>query len=379
MSARALSLPGSDSEFVHLLGAISSVANESSDVADAVKSALERVAEFTGWPIGQAFTIDAAGTAHSWLSSHVSEARLVTFEQASSRLVLPAGVGLPGRVVAGGSSAWVMDVLDDPNFPRADAAREAGLHGAFAFPITAGGTVVAVMEFFSDEPVEPGDGLLDAVEQLGMQLGRVFERQQAQDALATAALRLRQILNSAGEAFIGMDTAGKVTEWNREAEQVFGWSREEALGRRVSELVIPEEYRELHERGVSRFLASGRPKVLGQRLELEGLNRSGDRFPIELTLWALKENDSWSFYSFARDITARKQAEAELARDALHDALTGLANRTALHTRMEHALSRMTRGLVPPAVLFIDLDRFKPVNDTFGHDVGDRVLMTVAE
>ena len=364
---------------VRMLGDVAAIANDTSDLDAAVRAALDRVCAFTGWPIGQAFSIGADGTASPWLSRHDPDPRWTAFEQATGHESLGPGVGLPGRVVATGRPASIGDVGTDANFPRAEAARRAGLHGAFAFPVTADGHVVAVLEFLCSAPSSPAAEFLAAVSQLGMHVGRVYERLHAHTAIAAAADRTRQIIDSAGEAFVGMDADGRITEWNHQAENVFGWPRGDVLGRQVADVIVPEEFRERHRHGVARFLASGEAKVLGQRLDVAGLYRDGTTFPLELTLWALPEGGSWSFYAFARDITARKKAEADLVHDALHDALTGLANRTALQSQLTLALNRTARGLTPPALLFIDLDRFKPVNDNHGHEAGDQVLVVVAE
>lgn len=127
------------------------------------------------------------------------------------------------------------------------------------------------------------------------QLGRVFERHAAQSALQANEQRSRQIINSAGHAFIAMDAGGVITDWNNAAETIFGWSQAEAVGQTVSDTIVPAHYREAHQRGLARFLSHGQAQVLGQRLELPALHRDGREFPIEITLWSLEEDYGWSF------------------------------------------------------------------------------------
>ncbi len=128
--------------------------------------------------------------------------------------------------------------------------------------------------------------------------------------------RLRAVLDAALDAVIAMDAGDVVTYWNPRAEAIFGWTREEALGQRLRDLIIPERYREAHTRGMAHFLATGEGPVLNRRIELHGLRRDGREFPVELSITALKEGESYSFSAFLADITERKHAEAELRRYA---------------------------------------------------------------
>jgi PAS domain S-box-containing protein len=150
----------------------------------------------------------------------------------------------------------------------------------------------------------------------------VFERQRAAEALRRGEERLRQILDTAGDTFVAMDGEGRITDWNQAAEAVFGWARAAVLGRRLAEVLIPPAYREAHQAGLRRFLATGEARVL-QRLELPALHRDGHEFPVELTLWALPTESGWSFYAFGRDISERKRAEETLRHQTLHDSSPG--------------------------------------------------------
>jgi two-component system, cell cycle sensor histidine kinase and response regulator CckA len=131
-----------------------------------------------------------------------------------------------------------------------------------------------------------------------------------------AAGRLRAVLDAALDAVIGMDADDVITYWNPRAEAIFGWGREEALGRRLRDLIIPERYREGHRRGLARFLATGEGPVLDRRIELHGLRRDGTEFPVELSITAVKQGETYSFSAFLADITERKRSEAELRRYA---------------------------------------------------------------
>lgn len=119
------------------------------------------------------------------------------------------------------------------------------------------------------------------------------------------------LLNNALDAVVGMDVEGRVIDWNAQAEAVFGWSREEALGRLMSELIIPMAQREMHERGLKHYLASGHDAILNQRIEVLALSRDGAEFPVELTVTPLATGNGVNFYAFVRDISDQKRIERE--------------------------------------------------------------------
>ena len=120
------------------------------------------------------------------------------------------------------------------------------------------------------------------------------------------------ILDSALDAHILMNPAGMIVGWNPQSERIFGWTAEEVLGRRLSEVIIPPAYREAHERGIQTFRATGKGAVLGKRVEIEGWHRDKYEFSIELTVTSAKTQGGHVFSAFVRDITERKRAEQSL-------------------------------------------------------------------
>jgi diguanylate cyclase (GGDEF)-like protein/PAS domain S-box-containing protein len=200
-----------------------------------------------------------------------------------------------------------------------------------------------------------------------------------------AAERLGRILDSAHEAFVTMDGGGFVTGWNQAAEEIFGWSRAEAIGRVLADLIVPPELRDAHWAGLRRFLETGEGPVLGRRLELSALGRDRREFPVELTISALEYGGRWEFHAFLRDISERKRSEVE--REALieqlnslarTDELTGLLNRRAWDEELSRELARAARESGHVCVAMLDLDGFKAYNDAHGHHAGDELLRAVA-
>ena len=136
----------------------------------------------------------------------------------------------------------------------------------------------------------------------------VSERRKAQEALRISEERSRSIIEGAHDGFISIDIGGRIIDWNRQAESIFGWKRTEAMGRLLHELIIPERYREAHLRGLAHLKATGEGPVLNQTIELSGLRRGSEEFPLELVIWPLRWENETTFHAFVRDITSRKEA-----------------------------------------------------------------------
>jgi PAS domain S-box-containing protein len=144
------------------------------------------------------------------------------------------------------------------------------------------------------------------------------EQKQTVETLRRVEQQARSIVDSALDGVIAMDAEGIITDWNSEAERIFGWTRVEALGRRMSETIIPIRYRSPHERGLRRFFETGEGPVLNKRIEISALRRSGEEFPVELSITPLKFGETWIFSGFIRDISERVRSEEQLRRSELN-------------------------------------------------------------
>ncbi len=187
----------------------------------------------------------------------------------------------------------------------------------------------------------------------------------------------RHTVEATTDAFLGVRSDGTVTSWNRSAEVIFGWTAGEAIGRHFA-FVIPPELRPAYRERLG--LRAGQPDPANQAagpIELTGLSRSGRRFPIEVSMVAVQREGDLGFNAFIRDITTRRVAEDQLARHAITDDATGLPNRALLRDRLDGALSRSAPESCL-AVLFVDIDQLKVVNESLGHAAGDEALLAVA-
>jgi len=163
------------------------------------------------------------------------------------------------------------------------------------------------------------------------------------DQPATSKDATRSIIDNAHEAFVSMAAGGFINGWNRQAEVTFGWSREEAVGRVLSDTILPSRYRESHLRGLARFLDTGESPMLDRRFEIEALHRDGYELPIELAISALKVGDAQTFHAFLHDISERRRDARLLAtRQAI---ATVLAEAETVEDAMPRLLCTLCEGM----------------------------------
>ena len=190
--------------------------------------------------------------------------------------------------------------------------------------------------------------------------------------------KLEAFFESSIDAVVQMDFDGYITGWNQQAEKIFGWSAEEILDQTIEQTIIPERYRGAHNKGMKKFLKTGETSVLNTLIEIHALHRDGYEFPVELSVSVIDSADLQEFNAYIRDISERKHAETVIWNQANFDSLTSLPNRNLFLQKLEHEIRSCDRSNLSLALLYIDLDRFKDVNDTLGHDMGDLLLIEIS-
>jgi diguanylate cyclase (GGDEF)-like protein/PAS domain S-box-containing protein len=196
--------------------------------------------------------------------------------------------------------------------------------------------------------------------------------------LEESEAKSRSIVDSASDGVIVIDERGTIEMFNRGAQRIFGSSPEDTIGRNIT-MLIPSLHHDRHGGDVGTLLQSGENNVRGLDREVEGRRKDGSTFPLEISVNEVQFGGRRLFTGVLRDITERKQTEERLKYLAHYDAVTGLPNRVLFMDRLNQTLARYPWHSRGAAVAFLDLDRFKPINDTLGHEAGDALLKEVAQ
>jgi len=171
--------------FLQINKDIAVASNAPGDLEETMRYCLRQVCTHAGWPVGHVYLPpagqpDLLSPTPIWYLENPENFQ--TFREITENTAFGPGEGLPGRVLSSGKPAWIIDVTQDPNFPRAKLARDIDVKAGFAFPILIGSTVAGVMEFFSAKPAEPDSELLETMANIGTLFGRVLERQRARES-----------------------------------------------------------------------------------------------------------------------------------------------------------------------------------------------------
>jgi PAS domain S-box-containing protein len=233
---------------------------------------------------------------------------------------IPMGQFKIGRIAAERKPHLTNQVIGDSQVSDQEWAQREGMQAFAGYPMIVGERLIGVIAVFSRH--ELGEHALRALGSVADAVALGIQRRQSEAELAHSEARKSSILKTALDCVITMDSAHHIIEWNPAAEKTFGYSRDEALGQILPELIIPEQFREAHYKGVEKYLTTGEGAILNRRVEVTGLRHSGEEFPVELSISRIEGEEAPFFTAYLRDITQRQKAEHDLqrARDAAETA-----------------------------------------------------------
>ena len=307
-----------------------------------------------------------------------------SYRQAIDGVAIGPAVGSCGTAAYRREQVVVSDIASDPLWDEyRDLALGAGLRACWSTPVLAtDDALLGTFAMYYREPRLPDAHDLQLVEIAMHVVSIAVERSLAEQALRRGEERYHDLFENANEPIATVSLDDMITEVNAAFERVLGYSRAELIGSNLRNYMTAEGY-EIAVREGQRKLEG---EVSGTTFEQEFIARDGHSVVLNVSSRIIEENGRpVGIQGICRDVTAYKQAQAELRElaeqnkhQALHDSLTALPNRACFRERIEQSIAASQEDGTAFAVLMIDLDRFKDINDTLGHHYGDLLLVELA-
>lgn len=399
---------------------------ESETVEKALSKILQVICENLEWEVGAFWTTDPNNAVLRCVKIwHRPSVSVPEFVALSKKIVFKPGVGLPGRIYASGKPAWISNVVCDPNFPRSPVAAKERLYGALGFPVLINKEIFGILEFFSHEIQPPNEDMLRIMASVGIQIGQFIVRKQAENALGHRIEFEKTVANISSRFVILSDfdkavsfslaEASKLSTADRAylfqfrengniMDNTHEWCAEGVTPeiqnlRNIPSATFPwlvanlQAGKAVHIDDVSKMPA----EAATERTEFE---RQSIKSLLILPVYVeknllgfvgfdnVKSAGAWSEEDIALlrimaeiigNAMARIQSEKLISHMAYHDSLTKLPNRNLLQDRLKVAMAHASRSKKMVAIMMLDLDGFKAVNDSVGHLMGDLLLNAVAE
>ncbi len=361
---------GSPEVHLSLLQSVGRILAEAPLPEDAVDRIIRTVCETLHWDYGARWRKDEqthhVACTQIWHAPFLDRTEFIEMTRGMS---LPPGPGGLVRIVLGTRQPFLIeDTSTAPGLRRAQAAMDAGLRCAFAFPLLAGGQTLGALEFFSRQPHLRNEHLMLTGATIGTIVGEFIARSQSEE-------RYRELVELSPDAIL-IHCEGRYVFANRAALQVLGAGDvSQFVGRDAFSIVHPD-YGQISRDRV-RQIYEARTEV--PRVELKFVRLDGVAIDVEVSSRYFLYAGKPAIQNIFRDITERKRFEERLSILAQYDVLTGLPNRSLFYDRLRQAIMRARREQAMVGLLYLDLDRFKQINDSFGHAAGDHVLKTIAE
>lgn len=301
--------PDANSDFAL---ALAEAINAAPSVEQALAVTLQLFCRSGGWALGQVWFPRADGSVLTcgpvW---HASTPAVQPFRDVSLGLAFTPGMPMVGKVWAEGQVLWAEDIGTDPNFRRADAAAALGLNTALLVPVLWDEQVSAVLEFLAYERRADDYKLRESVRSAGGRLSSLIARKRAETELRQSEATFRAVADSASDAIVSIDSAGVITYANGEAARMFGYEHGQLVGRLVTTFV-PERTHHAHWQGMSKYLATGKSRLIGRTVTVSARRRDDSEFPVELSLATWEVQGAKYFSAIIRDVSERQRAQDEL-------------------------------------------------------------------
>ncbi|HEY0070411.1 MAG TPA: PAS domain S-box protein [Chloroflexia bacterium] len=388
---------------LQLAGEVAAGIGLAASLEEAMQLCLDRICEVTGLPVGHMLLargdLYARNGAHVHLASsgvwHLQEPdRYKALCKATQAIQFDMGAELPGQVLTEKQAVWTVGPGLIASSPRGKELEASGITTGFAFPVPAEGAVVGVMEFFSIEPLEPDQTLLDVMSLIGANLGNAIARRTTSDELERARGRYELVGQIAGEMLSVHDVEGKYLYAGKAAAGLLGYEPAELMGSSLLTYCHPNDVPRLN-RLLGRYLAGSDEQ---SRIKYRFRHKAGDYIWLEMSAQPLiatygyrREIIGMSKVTLASDeatprvttdLVATKelkplQAPLDDAQDL--DPLTGLYNKESVEDMLTTKLSSRRASSFPVGTLFIDLDDFDELAESYGEETRDEVVRRVAE
>ena len=339
---------------------------------DAAPQVLQGLGETLGCLSAEFWAVDQEAGILRWAHGWYRGTRDLDELKASVDLTCARGVGFLGRIWATGKPR----TSEDLDSPRGQLATKAGAKSRFGFAVMNDRAVTGVISLFSEQRKPLDRPALRVMADIGSQIGHFIERRRAEEELRRSGDRIRAILDNVADGIITVDERLVVRSYNPAAQRLFGYAPEEVIGKDFTRLV-GEPFRAEMRPQLRNYLSASQQEVVVATHETGGRTKDGREFPLEFNVSRL--GPQRLVIGSLRDVSERKAETEALQFQALHDPLTGLPNRTLVRERLEETLRAGEREMRPCAVLLLDLDGFKSVNDSLGHEAGDRLLQQVSQ
>jgi len=360
-----------------VLRSLSRILSEPTEISTTTPMLLETLCLELGWDVGTLWVIDPGAetlrSVGSWRHPRLAPRN---YSGPLSGVRLPPGVGLPGRAWAQRSAQWGMD-LDDA---QRTSAMVAGLVSGVGFPIRSGDEIVGVVELQSGQHEPPDEDLVELLEGAGALIAQTLQRDRAMALLREADVRYRALVEQI-PAIVYVDVVDESMSTSYVSPQITT-----LLGVTPEEYIADPDcwYKHLHPEDKERALAEYlRGRDAGESFTFEYRLVANDGSVVwfrDSAAVISNEDGTPSFvHGVMLDITERKKAEEQVAFLAYHDKLTGLPNRAMFEELLDLAMARARRHELSVAVVYADLDNFKLVNDSLGHEAGDELLRQLAD